>query len=543
MSRHWISCLLPGLTILLVSVGCDDPVNLCEPQVSAGHIQGRVRAGGLPVNAEIEARRIVEVDEGRTTFTTETDEDGFYDLALTPGRYTVRLYLDRRQAAYDYTASGLGCGNISPDTVLVDGSNSQDRIDFDLGGMTLRLDLSDNLDGERGKVVLHLREETEAGGYWTYLSGGRTEFAAGRLEMDLAGIFPGEYKVEIRLDSGETFWMPGTHDPDEAPWYEVAADSLVTLESDIASTPARFEGRISGAWVEMGLNTSPDISLVNLDSIPVIKPFRTGDDGSFAIDVYLPGSVKVEVTQWGISQWVGGPDFDEATVYDLQAGQTITGVDLIQSGIHFFIEPYEENPGSAEIKLYDPVSLEPLSGSSSLSIASRHVAIPNLWPGEFLILVTPTPWMMGNAKWRPQWFDRESVANQARTITITTAGEVVGLDLILETGGVISGMVENEDGSMPFYQIVITPADEFSPWARRQILGLTGEYSMVGLPDGDFKVGILPPFYHEGDIPDTGVTWYPGTSDWETAGVVEIRDASVVTGVDFFIPKLPVIPR
>jgi hypothetical protein len=528
--------LLPGMVFLLVCGGCDDPVNVCDPQVPAGQIKGQVRTGGLPVDGMISATKIPENDEGESVFMTEPDDEGFYHLDVPNGRYVVKLEIDWRRTSYDYTESGIGYGNIPPDTMLVDGSHSLENINFDLGSMALLIRLSESLNGERGEVALHRRDVDETGPRMTYLDGGRAEIAEGRLEIGMAGVMPGAYQVQVELETGEIFWMPGTRNQAESPWYEVAADSVVSLESDLAGKPARLEGEITGAWLEMGVTDIPRLFIVNLDSIPLMDSFRTEDDGSFAVDVYLPGSVKVQVVQGGIGQWIGGPDFDAATVYELQAGQTIPNVDLVQGGIHFFVDAPDEYPGSAEFRIYDPVSRDILATPFSFSPASRHVAIPNLWQGDFLIFVSPHDWMVGNTSWRPQWFDRAPEADQARTITITTAGEVVGLDLTLELGGVISGRVENEEGPSLYSRILVTPAEEFSLRAERYIYDLSGEYELRGLPDGNYRVGFLPSGQDWVDPIPPGVTWYPGTLDWETSGMVEIRDASVVTGVDFLVP-------
>jgi hypothetical protein len=110
------------------------------------------------------------------------------------------------------------------------------------------------------------------------------------------------------------------------------------------------------------------------------------------------------------------------------------------------------------------------------------------------------------------------------------------LDLVLELGGVISGRVERENGSVVIPEIVITPADEFTAWGSNYFFVLTGEYEFRGLPDGNFKVGFRPGGLDWNDPLPQGIIWYPGTLDWTDAGVVEIRDASVVTGIDFLVP-------
>jgi len=520
------------MILLLACGGCDDPVDLCGPQVPAGRIQGQVRTGGLPIDAEILATRIVEDVEIESKFRAEPDDDGFYDLDVPAGRYVVQLRIDGWRARYDYAASGLGYGNIPPDTVLVDGAHSPIKINFDLGGLTLRFDLSDDLDGQWGEVVLHRREEIEAEKRETFVDGGDAEIVNGLLEVQIAGVLPGEYQVQIVISNGEQFWMPGTRDQAESPWYEVVVDSVVSLESGLTAPPARIEGRIAGAWLDMGLDAEPELSIVNLDSTVITRPRRVEEDGTFAIDICLPGPVKIQVTQKGIEQWIGGPSFDEATVYSLQSGQTISDIELLQSGIHFYVSAPEGYVGEARFQLYDPVSLNLLASPYPSSAYSAHIVIPNLWPGDFLILVSKEEWSLGSICWKPQWFDRATGPEQARTISITTAGEVVGLDLVLELGGVISGRVMDEEGSSGFHRLVLTPADEFSAWGNHYSLAWLGKYDIQGLPDGDFKVGVLPPHQYMVDPLPSGIIWYPGTSDWETAGIIEIRDAAVVSDVD-----------
>jgi hypothetical protein len=459
--------LLQGMILLLACGGCDDPVDLCGPQVSAGRIQGQVRTGGLPIDAEIAATRIVENTETESDFRAKPDDGGFYELDVPVGRYVVKLRVDGWRATYDYVASGLGYGNTKPDTVLVDGPHSPMKINFDLGGLTLRLDLSDDLDGQWGEVFLHRREEIEAEKWNSFVDGGGAYIVNGLLEVQIAGVLPGEYQVQIEIGYRENFWMPGTRYQTESPWYEVVVDSVVSLESELIAPPARIEGRIAGAWLDMGLIYNPELSIVNLDSTEITRPLWVEDDGTFAIDICLPGPVKIRVTQEGIEQWFGGPSFDEATVYTLQSGQTISDIELIQSGIHFYVNAPEGFVGAARFRLYDPVSLNLLASPYSSSADSRHIAIPNLWPGEFLISVSPGEWSMGSSIWKPQWFDRATGPEQARTISITTAGEVVGLELVLELGGVISGRVIYEEGSSGFYHFVLTTADEFSAWGNR----------------------------------------------------------------------------
>ena len=75
------------------------------------------------------------------------------------------------------------------------------------------------------------------------------------------------------------------------------------------------------------------------------------DDGSFGVDIHLPGPVKLLVTQAGVEQWIGGPTFEEATTFELEAGETISGVELVQCGLRLSVDTPARSVGERR----DPV--------------------------------------------------------------------------------------------------------------------------------------------------------------------------------------------
>ncbi len=538
-------CLLLVMTLIAIISGCENTADPFHPVVPAGSIQGQVNTGGLPVEAVIVAKRIMEDVRSTSAFETSPAEDGHYSVDVPAGRYIISVQINRGQY-YFYTASGLSYGQLPADTLMVDAYVSPVEIDFDLGGMALTVDLSDQLDGETGTAILHLRDAVDTGYGQSYVDYGSTEIEDGHLDIQIPGILPGEYQVEIVLGSriykcgnhppydGEHFWMPDTRDQSNSPWYEILADSVLTLSSEVATEPARIEGRITGAWQEMGLASGPDLSIFSPDSAKVIGGRRVEDDGSFAIDLYIPGPVKLQVTQNGIRQWIGGPTFDQATVYTLQAGQTISDIELVQSGIHFFVDAPILPVREADFYFYDPTDLTLIATARTSISLKSHIGFPNLWPGDYLIYITPLEYRLGSSSWKPQWFDRATEAEQAQMISIASVGEIVPVDLTLELGGVISGIVEQGDEPAQQYYVLITPADETNCWAYDITYLPSREFTFHGLPDGDYKVGALS--YGQGwnytSVPETGVVWYPATSDWDSAGILEIRDATEFTNVD-----------
>jgi len=528
--------------------GCDDPTDPLSC-VAAGRIQGRVTVGGDPTYAQVRASRVVDGVETENVYVAAPDELGHYVLDLPAGDFIVRL-LTRQgyRFLYDHTGSGLGYGQVPPDTVAVDAAVSPIGIDFLLGGLTVDLDVSSALEGEQGEVVLHLKDAVATGVWRTYLNTGSARIVDGRATVELAGVLPGEYKVEIVLGrrqylcycpyDGEHIWMPGTRDESASPWYRVAADSVVSLAWGTAEAPARITGRISGAWLDMGLSASPEVALVSPDSTVVMGRRSVSVDGVFAVDVQLPGPVKILVSHMGVQQWIGGPDFASATVFDLQPGQTIAGIELVESALLVDARSDKLSAVGPEIHLYDPADGRLLSVADWAAGPDNLVGVPNLWPGDFALYITPSPHDLGTTAWRPQWFDRAALMANAVTVTVGSPGEIVRLDVALERGGTISGAFAAplpDDGSV---YVVVTPQNERRTWGTSYAAAGHAAYSVVGLPDGGYKIGVFHPYagWDRGDPPPEGTLWYPGTPDWSAAGVIGIQDAGDVTGVALSAP-------
>ncbi|MEN8007286.1 MAG: hypothetical protein ABFS42_09750 [Candidatus Krumholzibacteriota bacterium] len=531
--------LLLGAAFIMSGQGCDEPVDLCDPQVPGGRIQGRVLSGGLPLDAYVTAELMDEEHPNFGKFRAEPDETGLYSLDLPFGRYIFTLRTEGGR--YDYTASGISYGQFPPDTVSVRSGIRTPDINFVLGGVAIGLDVPDYLNDQYGQVILH-RQDDYDGGTWGLVTTGRAEIETGRFEVDIAGVLPGDYQVEVILgclrsycgdiNGGERFWLPATHDQAESPLYTVAPDSILSLDENMLQEPARIEGRVSGAWLDMGIEREPVVSIVTEDSLLVLKSFHTDEDGFFTADFLVPGPVKILVSQLGIDYWIGGPDFESATVFMLESGHTITEIEHDQCGIHLVVDETGLSYYNGFIEIFNPANISQGVLESSWGNTGRHIGIPNLWPGEFLVQVSPVSWSRGITEWRPQWFDRAATVDLAQPIQLTTGGQVARLDLVMEAGGKISGRVVSADGPLDYYGIQLYPVDDEDPWADRFFGDDT--YHLTGLPDGDYVIAA-----RSGMIvsPLEGILWYPGTYDRAEAQVIEIRDASVVEGVDIIIPQ------
>ncbi len=445
----WFILSLGAMPAVLLQ-GCNSDESVCRPEVPAGRIEGVVQCGGLAFAAEVRAARIRDATYLEAVFSADADDTGRYSLDLPEGSYTLRLVMGgSEQIRYSYATSGLIVGQGAPDTLAIEPGGSPLIIDFALGGLSVDVGLSPALNGEIGEVRLHPRTIGSLAHWRTYVDRAGARIDDGRLSVNIPGIFPDEYRVEIILGyrgyaclgwqyhEGEHVWYPGVLSPDDSPWIPIAADSLVSLSMDLPVETARIEGWITGAWLELGYPPSPELALIGPDGETLVGSRLVNRDGSFGVDVHLPGPVRLRVTQGGVEQWIGGGRFEDATAFQLESGRTVSGVELVQCGLLCRFEVPDLPPERVVVRLFDPVDLSLVATFAQDSGHGHVVGIPNLRPGDYLIEFSPRE--PGEAAWLPQWYDRAAGPEGARTITLAAPGEVGLLRVILEREGALPG--------------------------------------------------------------------------------------------------------
>jgi len=538
MSAALFPLLLLAFVLAFVSCDKDDPA--CRPEVPAGRIYGQIRSGGIPMQGVVQAKRLPEGNHLESSFEVEADDSGFYSVDLPAGRYILTLRVGGSyQAAYDYAAAGLNYGQSTPDTLVIGDEMAARKIDFLFGGLSLNLNMGLQLDGERGEVHLHARTLPPSQEWRTHVHMGGAEIENGHLNVLIPGILPDDYRVELLLGirhylcdcayDGEHVWYPGVQDSTDSPWIEIGPDSSTALAMELSAQPARIEGIVSGAWLDFPDAGEPEVSVYTVDAKTIIGPRIVDTNGRFGLDVHLPCPVKLRVTQDGMAQWIGGPAFDDATVYDLEMGETISGIELRQCGIRFVGEIPNSDFAFLRIEFHDPVDHRLLSACHSNIAPSTPRFVSNLWPGRFLMYVGYDP--PGRTRWAPQWYDQAFSPADAEVILISSPGDVVDLPLVLKPGGVLRGMAQAGDDCY----VIVTPADDQKPWGYDYAWSPEFNFEVLGLPDGEYKIGAYlmqaADDWDWPDVPSASMRWYPGESTWEEAETVTILDAGTVEGI------------
>lgn len=511
--------------------GCSestDPVGC----IDAGRLEGRVTTGSLPVEAVVIARRILDPGSEQPDFRVPVHEDGRYAMDLPGGDYVIQA--DPRAAhhrRYYHSAAGPTHRYLEPDTVRIDREVSPVVIDFALGALAVDAAVSRTLEGRSLNFLLHLRDEFEQQTDPYSHANGRATIHDGRALILLDGIRPGEYRVELQID-GDRFWLPGTLDPEDSPWFRVAADSVTDVVMETALEPARLEGRIVGAGPEMGWD-APWMEVFTADSTRLFNEVQRHDDDRFSLIMHLPRPVKILVHQGGIRHWIGGPDFHTATVFSPAAGEVLTGIEMVQSGIVLDMQWAKDLSFWPDIRLYDADDLQLVASVSTNPGPDRLAGIPNLWPGNFLLYFDPGYLSRGLTPWLAQWYDRTTEAAAARVVTIADWGEIVRVDVRFQKGGVMEGSLQVARPGTVDRAVVVTPVNDPVPWGRIYAQDGAVEFVVRGLPDGEYRLGVLPQDsgWNFGAPAPEGTVWWPGTTDWAVAGTIAITGGGTVTGL------------
>lgn len=525
---------------LFLYTGCDSDENVCGPGVPAARLAGRVNTGSDPTLFILQATR-TDLPEGESGIYSATpDADGHYAVDVPPGRYVLELR-GSIPAYYSYTAFGPALGRADGDTLQVTTGQIIDSLDFDLATLALHIVLPDSaLDGESVVVSLH-REGSDDQGWdpdfrwqqWVGIEGGTVDYIA-------PAIPPGRYQVEFALGArryecicsypwdGEHVWLPDGDTREQAAWYEAPAGQVLDLAWSTGTPPARLTGTIGGAWRPLGMNTPPEISIIDTDSMTVMGQRRTEEDGSFDLILYRPRPVKLLVTHMGVPQYIGGPDFASATVFAPAAGQAVTGITLESCAVTLDTSlPLGAISGQADFHIYTADGQILLGTVSGQWCFKSTYILPNLWPGAFLVKADfPGSSSFGRYAWIPQWYPGVADLADAEPVVLSQPGEVLPLTMTVLEGGSIAGELTGEPDPDDRWHVLATTADEAAVWGSNDIFGPETAYNLIGLPDGDWKVGVTP-------IMTPGDTiWYPGTTDWSAATAITIENGSAVEGID-----------
>lgn len=529
--RHPGRLPLPPRVLLLVLLStltaCQEDEILPSAPGTPG-IRGHVLTAGDPTPATVTVERVGSPGGFRSLVVERsTDSQGGFDFVLPAGRYRadVRFAANEPFSApgrWYYRRSGLTSRSADAETLIVAESGPPVAIDFRRGRLEVELNLPPDLLGPR----LYLRAERAAmdeGGGWRERARWWGSVGRNPARMELPAV-PGIYRLYLTSDGrGDAIWLPGVSNESLAESIRVAADETAVVRATLSDGPAILRILLLGGGFE---RVGPrGVSILAFDADSALAAGANLDVGAYG-DIVGSFARQVRLSVDGMF-WVGGPGFAEAPWFEMSPGNIVV-VPTITAGA---IRLRWQGPQAIERK-NTRIRFQTEDGAvlpaRRLAFDGDVASIDVIPPGRYRLRVEPE--RPGWDSWVSQWFDRAERPEDATLIEIPEDGSNVPVLLRVEAGGAIRGTVVAPNYAVSVYGT--RPDDPRACWIG-QADPRAGRFALVGLENGDYKVGLgsSPCCAGECPMPPASTRWYGGAS-WDSAAVVTIREHGTVEGIE-----------
>jgi len=507
--RRWL-LLLPAGLVSLSLLSCTDDFAPC-PDYRVGVVEGVVTWLEEPAaGITLQATCLGDCDQRRSV---TTDSTGSYRLELPEGRYFLRpTNVDPRLFADEAVYAGIRVGPLTS------------RYDLSYGRVSGLLTVPDGF-GD-GNVSLRLE-----GSHGVSLS---DDFAveAGVAAFDFPMVEPGSYRLRLGelSEYNAPFYLSAAAGGDTVD-FMVAGDAPTVLERDVTGQLAVITGRVGGAWSwdrdgEARVTAREDRSDWWAGSS---FGTDTDDGGNYRLFVLAPLDYTISMNAGsGTIFHGGGSSITAATVFSLQPGEMLSGIDFFPTRLEVRLRgPHPwSNYGTIVLTLQElDTGLETEFGVSANPIVRFDVD-----PGIYRVHVSGA---CGLSDWLPQWYGGAMEPELAQPVELPQGGNTI-LEFELAAGGSVAGRVTASDGS-PLPEVLcrlFTSAGE--PTCSHSSTAPSfpaGEVRFAGLPDGDYLLGAQV-------VGSDPVWFFPGTFVSADADTLRVRDLGAVTDLEWALPVI-----
>jgi hypothetical protein len=164
----------------------------------------------------------------------------------------------------------------------------------------------------------------------------------------------------------------------------------------------------------------------------------------------------------------------------------------------------------------------------STSDTLGHYVIAGIPPGTYFVLFTVP--FTSNADYIAQFYPGKEQISEATQVTISAGANTSGIDAEMQPGGAIAGTVTEAASGAPLEHALVC-ATGAAEEGNCGISAASGEYTVIGLPTGAYKVE----FFHPGFL----VQAYPGVPPEEAGAVVNVTVGSTTSGINAALVARP----
>lgn len=320
-------------------------------------------------------------------------------------------------------------------------------------------------------------------------------------------------------DAPEPTVAEAPEESEDAPAVEAAASGNASISGKITVPDGESLADIT---IYLFRNWDPEWHIV-----PVHTPINP--DGTWQVTGLEAGTYRVvfQVDDGNLlsQAWNNKPSEHDADEITLAAGQNKTGVNAdmkIGATISGTITvPAGESPEDVYVTVRND---EGGMWGVGYPDESGHYSVQSLHPGTYTVEFSH------NGNVLDQWWNNKGSKADATRITVTYEQEVTGVNADLIKGATISGKVTSPGHSVEFVSVRVYTLDQ--DIVKRTQPDATGNYSLQGLPAGNYKVlffAVDP--YGAMDIPLVP-QWWNNKSAFNAAGTVTVPHQGNTTGIN-----------
>jgi hypothetical protein len=145
-----------------------------------------------------------------------------------------------------------------------------------------------------------------------------------------------------------------------------------------------------------------------------------------------------------------------------------------------------------DVTVLEPSGEFAFAGSATTNAAGEYT-VSGLEPGSYKVRFAPPS--ESTLNFLPQFWEDKATFAEATDLSIASGEVKTGIDAALREGGTIKGTVSNPDAQpvAEAYVSAYSGSGEFEGFAGTAKTNAKGEYSVVGLASGSYKVVVYPP--------------------------------------------------
>jgi len=351
----------------------------------------------------------------------------------------------------------------------------------------------------------------------------------------LFGLPAGTYKVRFAAEGNYVRqWWNNEFSFDNADAITLATGQTVTGTDAVVTAGASIAGTVtdeSGNPITAGGDVS---AYPAADEREAAGSASIQEDGTYAITGLAAGSYKLQfgapetyVSQW----WNNKKTFVTAGTILVTAGQTVTGRDAVlarTASLSGTVKDSSGNPvtSGGYVFVYDAASQYQTYHPPVDIQSDGTYTFASLDPGSYKMEFRPT----GN--YIAQFWNNKTSFATGNSITLLSGRDVTGKDVVLKTGGTISGTVKDSlgkpitGGEWGSGQVCPTLASEQNSFLNNGNCGQIqedGSYTVTGLPTGSYKLEFTP----EGNYLSE---WWNDKASFATADALAVTAGRALTG-------------